>query len=44
MGLHLADYAVLESALFEYAAEEKTVERLIHGVLHEFARRNLVER
>lgn len=44
MGLHLADYSVLEDALREYAAEEKTVERLIHGVLHEFSRRHLVER
>lgn len=43
MGLHLANYGVLEGALREYAAEEKTVEHLIHGVLHEFSRRHLVE-
>jgi hypothetical protein len=44
MGLHLADYSVLENALREYAAKEKTVEHLIDGVLHEFSRRHLVER
>jgi len=44
MGLHLADYSVLEDSLRKYAAQEKTVERLIQGVLHEFARRHLVER
>jgi hypothetical protein len=44
MGLHLVDYAVLEGTLREYAAEEKTVEHLIHGVLHEFSRRHLVKR
>lgn len=43
MGLHLADYGVLERTLREYAAEEKTVARLIDGVLYEFARRRLVE-
>ena len=42
MGLRLTDYAVLEAALRAYAAEEKTVERLIDGVLQEFARRKLV--
>jgi hypothetical protein len=43
MGLHLADYVLLERALRDYAAEETTVNRLIHGVLQEFARRNLVQ-
>lgn len=43
MGLHLADYAVLETALREYAADERTVDRLIQGVLQELARRKLVE-
>lgn len=43
MGLHLADYASLETALRNYAADEATVSRLIHGVLQEFARRNLVD-
>jgi hypothetical protein len=44
MGLHLADYGVLDGTLREYAVEEKTVERLIYGVLQEFSRRHLVER
>ena len=43
MGLHLLDYAVLAKALRDYAVEETTVDRLIHGVLKEFERRNLVE-
>lgn len=42
MGLHLADYSLFEGALRKYAAEEKTVEHLIQGVLHEFSRRHLV--
>jgi hypothetical protein len=41
MGLHLKDYITLESVLRAYAAEEKTVERLIDGVLQEFCRRHL---
>ncbi len=43
MGLHLADYRILEKMLREYATKEKTVERLIEGVLMEFKRRHLVE-
>lgn len=42
MGLHLLDYSVLAKALRDYAVEETTVDRLIHGVLKEFERRNLV--
>jgi len=41
MGLHLADYRSLQTTLQEYATEEKTVSRLIEGVLWEFARRGL---
>jgi len=44
MGLHLADYSMLEHAMKDYAAQEKTVERLIEGVLQEFKRRDLLTR
>lgn len=41
MGLVLADYDMLASALSEYASREETLSRLIEGVLKEFDRRNL---
>ena len=41
MGLHLADYAVLEGVLSDYANKESTVQRLVQGVLQEFTRRRL---
>lgn len=42
MGLRLTNYCVLENSLRAYAVEEKTVERLIDGVLKELSRRKLV--
>lgn len=42
MGLSLSDYSAFDSTLREYAAEEKTVERLITGILKEFTQRKLV--
>jgi len=41
MGLHLASYTTLAAVLKEYAAAEKTVDRLIAGILNEFEVRQL---
>jgi hypothetical protein len=42
MGVHLSNYETLGRALSNYAAEEKTVGRLIEGVLAEFEARGLL--
>lgn len=41
MGLHLADYKMLESALSTYIKKEKSIAPLVEGVLEEFGRRKL---
>lgn len=41
MGLVLADYEMLATALNKYASHEETLSRLIEGVLKEFDRRKL---
>jgi hypothetical protein len=43
MGLQLADYNAFARVLKEYAATERTVDRLISGVLNEFEVRELVD-
>lgn len=42
MELHIADYSDLESVLLDYAEKETVINRLIHGVIQEFGRRDLV--
>ena len=42
MGLYLADYKMLESALTNYAKLEKNITPLVDGVLEEFSKRGLI--